>query len=89
MPVSWPSWKAQSKSRNKSMTKIQLPFSLRRPLDDSEMNRIASLYGAYGILRIHVEGTDLQVEYDATRFSPKDVEAALSRAGLPLTVRSI
>ena len=71
------------------MTKIQLPFSLWRPLDESEMNRIADLYGTYGILRVIIDGTNLQVEFDATRFSPKDVEAALSRAGLPLTARSI
>ena len=71
------------------MTKIQLPFSLSKPLDNSDMNRIADLYGTYGILRIQVEGTNLQVEYDATRFSPRDVEAALSRAGLPLAARSV
>ena len=31
----------------------------------------------------------IKVEYDATRFGPKDVEAALARAGLPLAERSI
>jgi hypothetical protein len=73
------------------MTKIQLPFPLSTPLDESQMNRIADLYGTYGILRITLDsgGTNLSVEYDATRFSPKDVEAALSRAGFPLAARSI
>jgi len=71
------------------MTKIQLPFSLATPLDESQMNRIADLYGTYGILRIKIDGTNLIVEFDATRFSPKDVEAALSRAGLPLAARSV
>ena len=73
------------------MTKIQLAFSLFKPLEDSQMNRIADLYGTYGILRINLDssGQNLTVEYDATRFSSKDVEAALSRAGFPLAARSI
>ena len=72
------------------MTKIQLPFALSAPLDDAAMNRIANLYEVYGILRIGVEpgGQKLTVEYDATRLSPKDVEAKLARAGVPLS-RSI
>jgi hypothetical protein len=72
------------------MTKVQLPFALAAPLDDAAMNRIAILYEVYGILRIGVEpgGQKLTVEYDATRLSPKDVEAKLARAGVPLS-RSI
>jgi hypothetical protein len=73
------------------MTKVQLPFTLSAPLDEQAMNRIADVYRIYGILRISVEpgGQKLTVEYDATRFSPKDVEAALARAGLPLAQRSV
>jgi copper chaperone CopZ len=54
------------------------------------MRRIADLYEVYGILRISVEpgGQKLTVEYDATRLSPKDVEAVLAGAGVPL-VRSV
>ena len=54
------------------------------------MNGIANLYEVYGILRIDVEpgGQKLTVEYDATRLGPKDVEAVLARAGVPLA-RSI
>lgn len=71
------------------MTKVQLPFALSAPLDEQSMNRLADVYKIYGILRINVEpgGQKLVVEYDATRFSPKDVEAALARAGLPLALR--
>jgi len=73
------------------MTKIQLPFSLSSPLDEELMNRLADVYQNYGILRIQVEpgGQKLTVEYDATRFSPKDVEAVLAQAGIPLAQRSI
>ena len=62
------------------MTKIQLPFTLSAPLDEKLLARVADMYGTYGILRIDAEpgGQKLTVEYDATRFSPKDVEAALA-----------
>ncbi len=54
------------------------------------MQRIANIYEVYGILRINFEpgGQNLTVEYDATRMSPKDVEAVLAHAGVPL-VRSV
>ena len=72
------------------MTKVQLPFALAAPLDEATMNRIGNLYEVYGILRIGVDpgGQRVTVEYDATRLSPKDVEAVLARAGVPL-VRSV
>ena len=73
------------------MTKIQLPFALATPVDEELVKRAGNLYGTYGILRIDVDpgGRSLLVEYDATRFSPKDVEAALARAGMPLAQRSV
>ena len=73
------------------MTRIQLSFALSAPLDEQLMNCVANVYGTYGILKIHAEpgGRNLLVEYDATRFSAKDVEAALARAGMPLEQRSI
>jgi hypothetical protein len=73
------------------MTKVQLPFTLSAPLDEQLMDRIRNVYGTYGILRIAGKPGDqkLTVEYDATRFSAKDVEAALARAGLPLAQRSV
>ena len=73
------------------MTKVQLSFPLSTPLDKPLMKRIADVYGTYGILRITAQPGEqkLLVEFDATRFSPKDVEAALARAGLPLAQRSV
>lgn len=73
------------------MTRIQLSFALSAPLDEQLLNRIRDVYGTYGILKIQAEpgGRNLIVEYDATRFSANDVEAALARAGLPLEQRSI
>ena len=75
----------------KKMTKVQLPFALSAPLDDMSLNRLAAVYEIYGILRICAQPGEqkLTVEYDATRFSPQDVEAALARAGVPLAQRSV
>lgn len=72
------------------MTKIQLPFALSAPLDDQAMSRIAKVYSIYGILSVKAQpGSEkLTVEFDATRFSAKDVRAALARAGLPLVFPS-
>ncbi len=69
------------------MTKVQLPFTLSAPLDGAGLNRIANLYEIYGILRINAEpgAWKLTVEYDATRFTPKDIAAVLAQAGIPLT----
>jgi hypothetical protein len=73
------------------MTKLQLSFPLLRPLDEDLMCRVGAVTSTYGILGVRAEpGSDrLTVEYDATRFSPRDVEAVLARAGLPLAVRSV
>jgi hypothetical protein len=73
------------------MTKVQLPFALSAPLNEQQIGRITDLYGNYGILRVSVDpdGRNLLVEYDATRFSPEDVEAALARSGFPLAKRHV
>ena len=68
------------------MTKVQQSFALTAPLDEACWNRIAEIYKIYGILRVVVEpdGRKLTVEYDATRFSPKEVAALLAQAGIPV-----
>ena len=71
------------------MTKVQLSFPLAAELNEAHLRRIADLYGMYGILKVGVEPGGLNVEYDATRFGPAEVEAALARAGLPLAQRSL
>jgi allophanate hydrolase subunit 1 len=71
------------------MTKVQLPFTVAAALDEATMNRLAAAHEIYGILRISIEpgGQKLTVEYDATRLTPKDVEAVLAHAGVSI-VRS-
>ena len=34
------------------MTKVDVPFKLTRPLDETLMRRISDAHGIYGILRI-------------------------------------
>jgi hypothetical protein len=68
------------------MTKVQIPVALSTPLNEGLMSRLTDLYRIYGILGISVEAgrEKLKVEYDATRLTPKDVEAALAQAGVPV-----
>ena len=67
------------------MTKVELLFKLTRPLDESLMERIADAHSIYGMYRVQVlQNPDrLRVEYDASRLSAHDVEAALHASGIP------
>ena len=68
------------------MTKVQTRFSLRRPLEEPELARLADVHSKYGILKIQLTPAmdGLAVEYDATRLRPPEVEAALADAGIPI-----
>lgn len=52
------------------------------------MNRIAEIYSIYGIQKISLApaANRLTVEYDATRLRPAEVQAAFTRAGIPIAV---
>jgi hypothetical protein len=69
------------------MTKVQMRFHVQRPLDETAMARIADAYSIYGMQKIRVAPSldQLTVEYDATRLRPAEVQAALSRAGIPVS----
>ena len=68
------------------MTKVQLQFRLRKPLDQPMMARIADAHTLYGIFRIKLAPSldNVTVEYDATRLRPAEVESALASAGIPV-----
>jgi hypothetical protein len=70
------------------MTKVQIRFELERPLDDLLLRHIADAHSIYGIGRIVPEGGALVVDYDASRLTVADVEAALRRAGIPVVALS-
>jgi hypothetical protein len=66
------------------MTKLQIRFGLEAPLGENQLAGVSDAHKIYGILRvIPVESpTGVAVEYDASRVSAKEVEAALRRAGI-------
>jgi len=68
------------------VTKVQLHFSLLRPLTDQDAKGISKAHSYYGLMRVQVAPTldALDIDYDATRLSEKDVEAALVRYGVPI-----
>jgi len=69
------------------MTKVDLNFDLSRPMGDDDLDAIARVHGVYGILRVILRQPGLDavtVQWDASRLSSRDVEAALVRAGIPV-----
>ena len=66
------------------MTKVQMRFRLRQPLDEPALAAISTVHAKYGIQKITVADSldALTVEYDATRLRPAEVEAALAGAGI-------
>ncbi len=72
------------------MTKVELNFALARPLDAALLRKIARARAIYGIARIQPAPSldALTVEYDASRLTEADVEAALRRAGIPAELRA-
>jgi hypothetical protein len=67
------------------MTKVLLEFELSQQLTPRQLEHVAAAHSLYGMHRVTVSpgGDRLIVEYDASRLTPAQVEAALHRAGLP------
>ena len=68
------------------MTKVEIRFRVRKPLDEALLERISDAHSLYGIQRLEANRSldGLTVVYDATRLRPAEVEAALARAGIPV-----
>ncbi len=69
------------------MTKVELQYRLARALDDADMEALVRIHGVYGIIRVRLEQpamNQVNVEYDASRLTAHDVEAALIRCGVPI-----
>lgn len=66
------------------MTKVQLHYDLEMPITDDDAESIARVHSVYGIARVSVASTldKITVDYDASRLSERDVEAALIRNGI-------
>lgn len=71
------------------MTKIQLTYTLVKPLNEKNMEGIARAHSVYGILRVTVSPKmdSIMVEYDATRLNPLEVESVLHRSGIPIVLK--
>jgi hypothetical protein len=70
------------------MTKVQLQYDLLKPIDEALMEQIARAHGIYGMHRVSLSPQldKLTVEYDASRLSPMEVEAALHGLGIPVAL---
>lgn len=68
------------------MTKVDIHYDLVRPLADADASAIADVHSRYGIDRVRVAADmkSIDVEYDASRLSEKDVEENLLRFGIPI-----
>ena len=68
------------------MTKVTLHYDLTRPLGDEDAEVIARAHSVYGIARVWLAPTldRITVDSDATRLTPRDVETALIRVGVPV-----
>ena len=68
------------------MTKLQLVYDLVRPLVDTDAPAFANVHSTYGMQQVKVGHSldKIEVEYDASRLSEKDVESVLIRYGLPI-----
>lgn len=70
------------------MTKVTLHYDLARPLTDEGLDAIANVHATFGMSRVQVSPSldKLIVDYDASRLMKKDVEAVLTRCGIPIRV---
>jgi copper chaperone CopZ len=68
------------------VTKVEIHYDLVRPLTDADAGAIADVHSWYGMTRVRVtpDMKAIDVEYDASRLSEKDVEAVLVRFGIPI-----
>ena len=68
------------------MTKVVTRFKLTRPLDETLLTRVADAHSLFGMLRVQLtpDMSGLVVEWDSSRLTSAQVEAALHGAGLPV-----
>jgi hypothetical protein len=73
------------------MTKVTLYYDLDHPLNDEDCEQIAALHGVYGLVRVQLAPSldKITVDYDASRLTKKDVEAALMGHGVPIRISAV
>ena len=73
------------------MTKVTLHYDLARPLTEEDYAKIAAVHSVYGMVRVQLAPSldKITVDYDASRLTKDDVEAALARFGIPVAQRAV
>ena len=64
------------------MTFLTTRFRLPRSLTPKELDKLSRLSSEYGIRSFSFEGSELVIEYDASRFNEAEVLAAILKAGI-------
>jgi hypothetical protein len=72
------------------MTKVTLHYDLSRKLTEEDFSNIAAVHSVYGMVRVQLAPSldKMTVDYDASRLTKDDVEAALARYGIPVAHRA-
>jgi hypothetical protein len=67
------------------MTKVVTHFTLTHALDETLMERISDAHSMFGLQRVQLtpDLKEVIVEWDSSRLTPAQVDAALHRAGIP------
>ena len=68
------------------MTKVQNTYKLSRALVDTDAENLKRVHSVYGIyfVRVNPSASELLVEYDASRLTPRDMQATLEQYALPV-----
>lgn len=68
------------------VSKVETHYDLLCPLNDAAEEGVAGVHSWYGIFHVRVSQymSSIDVEYDASRLTEKDVEAVLIRFGIPI-----
>ncbi len=68
------------------MTSVELHYDLVRPLTDDDSKAFADVHSWYGMTRVKLAPTldKIDVQFDASRLTEKEVESVLVRFGIPI-----
>jgi hypothetical protein len=68
------------------MTKVQNTYKLSRALVDADAENLKKIHSVYGVYfaRVNPSASELLVEYDASRLTPRDMQVTLEQHALPI-----
>jgi hypothetical protein len=73
------------------MTKVQAVYALSRPLGEHDLDNFRRLTTIYGILmaKLSPKLDEVRIEYDASRLTQDDLQAALATHGIPIRAEPV